>query len=97
MGSIIYGSAAQTIEIDDEALSYVKTVAVLKLRRNESFTISWDRPEHGRMSVWVHPSISLLFEFDKPASTSLDRTRLERLMVEVNATGDLKTRQAVEA
>ncbi|MGG7463291.1 hypothetical protein [Plantibacter sp. YIM 135347] len=93
MGSIIYGSAAQHIVIDDETLCYIKTVAVLKLRRNETFTISCDRPDHGRLSIWVHPSIGLQFEFDGPASTTLDRERLEHMMSEVNSTGDLKAHQ----
>lgn len=96
MGSIIYGHDAHAIRIDDEVLCYIKTVVLLKLRRNESFTISYDRAGQGRASIWVHPATCLQFSFDQPASAPLDRDRLARLMRDVNATGDLKTRDAVE-
>lgn len=91
MGSIVYGSDIRTIPVADEALSYIKAIAIMKLRRNESFTITYPRPDRGRASIWVHPAVSLQFVFDDPASSALDRAHLERLMSEVNSTGDLKT------
>ncbi|MGG7507492.1 hypothetical protein [Plantibacter sp. YIM 135249] len=92
MGTITYGSANQTVSLDDDVLAHIKAVAVMKLRRNESFTISWTRtpPHTGRVSIWVHPSISLQFEFESAERTELDRGLLEELMQHANQTGDLR-------
>ncbi|MGK9149343.1 hypothetical protein KXS11_17035 [Plantibacter flavus] len=89
MGSILYGSAQEPITLDDETLAYVKTIAVMKLRRNESFLLSWQPAGSGRASVWLHPAISLQFRFEHPELPQLDRDRLERLMQQTNQTGDL--------
>ncbi|MGG7463300.1 hypothetical protein [Plantibacter sp. YIM 135347] len=99
MGTITYGSANQTITISDEVLAHIKTVAVMKLRRNESFTISWTRaePAIGRVSIWVHPSIPMQFDFDSTERTDLDRAYLEELMQQANLTGDLRITAAASA
>lgn len=91
MGQIVYGSGVRTIPVDDVTLAYVKTIAVMKLRRNEAFTITLQTSASaGPLSVWVHPSIGLQFLFDEDARVELDRTRLEALMQAANRTGDLR-------
>lgn len=91
MGQIVYGSGVRTIPVDDVTLAYVKTIAVMKLRRNEAFTITLQTSQSaGPLSVWVHPSIGLQFLFDEDTRVSLDRTRLEALMQAANRTGDLR-------
>lgn len=93
MGKLIYGSSSRELELDDRTLAHVKSIAVMKLRRNESFTISWQRnPDTGggRVSIWVHPSISLQFEFDEEVRPELNRTWLEAMMQDANKTGDLR-------
>lgn len=93
MGKLIYGAAARELELEDRTLAHVKSIVVLKLRRNESFTVSWQRePESGggRVSVWVHPSISLQFEFEDAQRPELNRAWLETLMQDANRTGDLR-------
>lgn len=60
MGSLYYGDAQDAIQIDDRALAHLKVVIATKLRRNESFTLSWRHPEGdapGRSTLWLHPSI----------------------------------------
>jgi hypothetical protein len=58
-------------------------VIVTKLRRNESFTVSWEHPAdrpYGRSTLWLHPSIELCFEFDSPTpGAPVDRAWLENL------------------
>ncbi|MGG7510851.1 hypothetical protein [Plantibacter sp. YIM 135249] len=92
MGRLIYGSSARELELDDRTLAHVKSIAVMKLRRNESFTVSWQRSEDaggGRVSIWMHPSISLQFEFDDATRPELNRTWLESMMQDANKSGDL--------
>lgn len=99
MGTIVYGSGSRRITMDDRVLAHVKSVIVMKLRRNESFTVSWSREEAeggGRTSIWVHPSIGLQFEFDESERPELNRDWLERLMREANASGDLRIVPEIE-
>jgi hypothetical protein len=92
VGKLIYGSSSRELELDDRMLAHVKSIAVMKLRRNESFTISWPRSLEtggGRVTIWVHPSISLQFEFDQEQRPELNRSWLESMMQDANKTGDL--------
>lgn len=92
MGHIIYGSGDRLIEVDDRTLAHVKTVVVMKLRRNESFLLTWVREVEGvprRMSLWLHPSIPLQFEFETAERIERNKAWLEELMRTANVTGDL--------
>jgi len=90
MGTIYYGGAATPIHVEDRALAHLKFVIATKLRRGESFTVSWQHPdgaERGRSTIWVHPSIALLFVFDDPEPPVLSRSWLEELATSANSTG----------
>jgi len=67
VGRLLYGDGSMPILIEDRALAHLKVVISTKLRRGESFTVSWrhleDQPR-GRSTIWVHPSIPIRFEFD---------------------------------
>ncbi|GGH41788.1 DUF7882 family protein [Microbacterium album] len=92
MGILHYGSAATPIHIDDRALAHLKVVVVSKLRRSESFTVSWQHPEDdgpGRSTIWVHPSIPVRFEFDEPVAPELNREWIEELAHSANALGGI--------
>ena len=72
MGTIQYGNGEE-IHIEDRALAHLKVVIATKLRRNESFTLSWQHPDGdpaGRSTIWLHPSIPL-----RSASPSTSRRR----------------------
>lgn len=45
MGTLHHGSATEPIHIEDRALANLKVVIATKLRRQESFTLSWRHPE----------------------------------------------------
>jgi hypothetical protein len=93
MGKLLYGSSSRELELDDRTLAHVKAVMVMKLRRNESFTVSWQRSVHaggGRVSIWAHPSIQVQFEFDDEQRPELNRSWLEALMQDVNQSGELR-------
>ena len=92
MGTLYYGDAATPIEIDDRALAHVKVVIATKLRRGESFTLSWTHgpdQEVGRSTVWLHPSIPLRFVFDEPEPALLSRSWIEALANSANSSGGL--------
>ena len=92
MGTIYYGGSATPIHIEDRALAHLKVVIATKLRRNESFTVSWQHPEdqpRGRSTLWLHPSIPLRFVFDDPEPTELSRTWIEELANSANSSGGI--------
>lgn len=92
MGIILYGGATEPIHIDDRALAHLKVVIATKLRRNESFTLSWKHPEDdlaGRSTIWLHPSIPLRFTFDEPDVPPLNMKWVEELMQSANSTGGI--------
>ena len=92
MGTLYYGDVASPIEIEDRALAHVKVVIATKLRRGESFTLSWrhrDDEERGRSTLWLHPAIPLRFVFDDSEPTTLSREWIERLADSANSSGGI--------
>lgn len=91
MGSLYYGTS-EPISIDDRALAHLKVVVSTKLRRNESFTLSWQHQsveQPGRSTVWLHPSIPLRFVFDDPEPPELSRRWIEELAHSANSSGGI--------
>lgn len=92
MGTIYYGGSATPVHIEDRALAHLKVVVATKLRRGESFTLSWEHPadqERGRSTLWLHPSIPLRFVFDEPETPELSREWLEELAQTANSSGGI--------
>jgi hypothetical protein len=92
VGTIYYGGSATPIHIDDRALAHLKVVIATKLRRSESFTVTWRHPEdqpRGRSTIWLHPSIPLRFVFDDPEPTELSRDWIEELASSANSSGGI--------
>ena len=92
MGTIYYGGSATAIEIEDLALAHLKVVIATKLRRDESFTVSWRHPEdqpRGRSTIWLHPSIPLRFVFEDPEPAILSREWVEELANSANSSGGI--------
>ena len=80
MGSLIHD--ATVIEFDDRLLLHLQIVIVNKLRRRESFAMSWrDSPEigDGRSTIWLDPSIPLYFKFSGSRIPAVNRDWLEIL------------------
>lgn len=92
VGTIYYGGGAMPIHIEDRALAHLKVVIATKLRRDESFTVSWRHPDdqpRGRSTIWLHPSIPLRFVFDDPEPAELSRDWIEELANSANSTGGI--------
>jgi hypothetical protein len=92
VGTIFYGGSATPIHIEDRALAHLKVVIATKLRRAESFTVSWRHPADqptGRTTIWVHPSIPLRFVFEAPEPPELNRQWIEDLAHSANSSGGI--------
>lgn len=92
MGMIYYDGADNPIPIEDRALAHLKVVIATKLRRNESFTLSWRHPEgqdHGRTTIWLHPSIPLRFIFDEAEPVELRPEWIAAMANSANSTGGI--------
>ena len=92
MGTIYYGGSATPIHIEDRALAHLKVIIATKLRRGESFTVSWEHPEdppRGRSTIWLHPSIPMRFVFDNPEPTPLSREWIEQLAHSAHSSGGI--------
>jgi hypothetical protein len=92
MGTMYYGGSATPIHIEDRALAHLKVVIATKLRRGESFTVSWQHPTdqpRGRSTIWLHPSIPLRFVFDDPEPATLSHQWIEDLAHSANSTGGI--------
>jgi hypothetical protein len=81
MGTLKYDG--MSVDFADLLLAHVQVAVVQKLRRQESFPMSWQEPGAGggRTSVWVHPAATLTFHYSGSASPAIDRNWAERLVV----------------
>ena len=81
MGHPTYGGT-QEFEFEDRTLAHLKVAITLKLRRQESFLMSWVIPAEnggGRMSLWVAPSIPLTFRFAGSRVPQLNKVWIEAM------------------
>ncbi|WP_228484769.1 hypothetical protein [Microbacterium cremeum] len=92
MAHLYYGSETGPAEIPDRILAHVKVVATTKLRRGESFLLTWrhcDGSAPGRTSIWMQPSIPLRFVFANPDPEQLDPEYLQQLANQANSSGGI--------
>jgi len=87
VGYLYYGSEAQPVEFPDRVLAHIRVLATSKLRRGESFTMTWRHPAgpgEGRTSIWMQPAIPLKFVFDSAEAQQLDPEYLQKLAREAS-------------
>jgi hypothetical protein len=75
------------VQIDDRVLAHLQIVIVKKLRRGESFVMSWkDSPSvgDGRSAIWLHPTIPIHFKFEGGRVPSINEAWLEELTASAN-------------
>jgi len=81
MGRLTYGTS--TYEIEDRMLQHLRAVVTAKLRRHESFTMSWHvdlAHGSGRVSLWVHPAVPIVFTFSGSRVPPLNPQWVEAMM-----------------
>lgn len=92
MGYLYYGTDPQATEIPDRILAHLRVVATTKLRRGESFTLTWRHPEgapEGKTSLWIQPAIPLKFVFGSAEPEQLDPEWLHTLADAANTSNGL--------
>ncbi|MFG6279474.1 hypothetical protein [Microbacterium sp. S16(2024)] len=91
MGSLYYGTSADPIRIPDRLLSHLKVVTATKLRRSESFTLSWTHVDGspGRSTLWLQPAIPLRFVFDSAEPEQLNAQILKDMADMANSSAGL--------
>jgi hypothetical protein len=67
---------------DDRLLSHLQVVITTKLRRRESFALSWipGGGEYGREAIWVDNGMPIRFRYDEPVIQPINREWLEQLI-----------------
>ena len=100
MGHLIYG-VAPAIEIDDWGLRHLQAVMIARLRRNETFSFSWEGvpsigplegvTDHGAFgTVWVSQASSLYFSYDGPPARQLNGAWLHVLSTAASSNAGLR-------
>jgi len=92
MGTLLYGNSGEGINFPDRALYHLQIVITAKLRRNESFTLSWaDGAEvgSGRSTIWLSPSTLLQYRYLGSRVPSVNREWIQTLLISANSGGGL--------
>ncbi|QEO14188.1 ATP-dependent DNA ligase [Agromyces intestinalis] len=92
MGKLIYNSSARELEIDDRTLAHLRVAILNKLRRSESFAMTWEHGLEngsGRTTIWLHESIPLQFVFSGNRQPKLNRLWVEQFLLTANSTAGL--------
>ena len=92
MGYLSYGDMAR-VRLDDRLLAHLQLVITTKLRRGESFTFTWRKSPAdggGRSSIWLHPSLPIVFDFEGSRAPSINRHWMELLMDSAESTTGLE-------
>ena len=82
MGKFIYNSSSREIEIDDRTLAHLRVAIVNKLRRSESYSMTW---EHG---VENGSGRTTIFNGNRPPK--LNRLWIEQMLLSANSTAGLQ-------
>jgi hypothetical protein len=80
VGILHYGS--RNFEFDDRVLAHLQVIIGMKLRRSESFFVTWKNPVStgsGRNSIWIDNGIPIFCEFDGNRSPAINREWIESL------------------
>lgn len=91
MGVLVYDG--NRFPFDDRLLAHLQVVIGLKLRRGESFFISWKvSAEHGsgRRSLWIDNGIPIHCEYDGSKAPSINRDWLDTFATSANGASGLQ-------
>lgn len=85
MGKLVYNSLGHAFDIEDRTLSHLRVVFMNKLRRAEPFMFHIPMGDgSGTRSLWVSPSIPLVFHFYGSRPPQLNRKWIDELMNEAS-------------
>jgi hypothetical protein len=90
MGSISYDGLV--VEIEDRTLAHLQIVIVRKLRRDETFLMSWRNALDagaGRSSIWLHPRVPVHFKFNGSRMPAINHDWVTALMASADSSQGL--------
>ena len=86
MGKLVYNTQGHSFDIEDRTLSHLRVVFMNKLRRGEPFMFHFPMGDgSGTRTLWISPSIPLVFHFYGSRAPQLNRRWIEELMNEASA------------
>lgn len=91
MGKMLYGPTS-AYAFDDRTLAHLQLAIGQKLRRGESFFVSWaDEAADGigRTTIWMGSSVPLVFRFQGGKMPAINREWLETLVMSANGSHGL--------
>ena len=86
MGTLQYDGVL--VEFEDRLLAHLQLVIVQKIRRGESFLMSWrDSVETGggHSAIWIHPTQNLYFKFAGGRNPAINPEWVSQLMLSANS------------
>lgn len=92
MGKLAYDRSL-TIDFDDRTLAHLQIVIGMKMRRGESFYFSWKDDQQvgdGRTSIWLHPTIPLVYKYHGSRSPVINPAWIHALEVSANTNAGLQ-------
>lgn len=92
MGKLIYGQLVSA-EFEDRLLAHLEIVITSKLRRGEGFLFSWKEEAGtatGRTSIWLHPSLPIVYKYAGSRTPSINRAWIEVLSQSASTAGGLR-------
>lgn len=88
VGTLHYGRSGVGLQLSDRFLAHLQLAINSKLRRGQSFALSWTLPVElgsGRMSVWIDASIPLRYHYDDTTLPVINRQWVDHLVRRANS------------
>lgn len=98
VGKLVYNTLGHSFDIEDRTLSHLRVVFMNKLRRGEPFMFHFPVGDgSGTRTLWIHPSIPLVFHFYGSRAPQLNRRWIDELMHEASSANGLSVIAEPEA
>ena len=91
MGTLFYDGDSR-FEIDDRLLAHLQVVIGMKLRRGESFFLSWVIPVSeggGRNVIWIDNGVPIRIRYEGSRPPAINREWAETLALSANTNNGL--------
>jgi hypothetical protein len=92
VGTLTYDSTMK-VDFDDRVLAHLRLVIGMKLRRGESFYLSWRDDNSigdGSSTIWLNPAIPIAFKFNGSREVAINPRWVESLMNAANSSTGLR-------